>query len=443
MAEQRNAARLGAVLILVFGLFLAILLWLPGATRGGATVPFRVRFPQGLPLPTLDAGSKVLVAGRPVGTVTHLSFEQMDREYYLVVAGKIDNSIPLRRDCKIRAVGEVLGGVGSLVVDIGTDPQPADLSVVLDGAPPGGFGAYLEALGKELDGANPKSLLGRIKTQLDADQAASLVAKLHKSLDDLNAISHGAAVQLDPAQQASLIAKLHVTLDHVNATTAALRGQLAERNPDAILGKVHVALDSLNAGLRTTVAMLDENRRPIADTLSHVQSTAAKVDTRIVENIARETDASASDSLMAKLHQTVNGLNTSLKDMQIIAKTAREVVVLNKENLNRTLSNFKQTSDHLKAAAREVRARPWVLLREPSVTDLKEQAIYEAARNFSDAASRLDDAAAQLKTLAELHNGAVPGDDKDLVAIRAQLEETFARFKQAEDGLWQKLNVRP
>lgn len=452
MPEQRNAARLGAFLILVFVLFFGILLWLPSAATGGGKVPFQVRFPQGMPLPTLQDGGKVLVAGRPVGAITECALKELEvvpgkadagRALYLVVRGEIDRSVPLRSDCKVRAVGEVLGGAGSLSIDAGDAAAPADLTAMLEGAAPGGFGAYLESLGKELDGSNPRSLMGQIKGQLDPAQAASLMAKLHKSMDDLNAVSRSVAVQLDGAQKASMLAKLHATLDHVNVTTAALRDQFASGNPEVALGKVHAALDTLNRGLATTADMLGENRQPIRDTIGHVASTAAKIDTRVVENIAVQTDPRNHDGLVFKLHTAMDELNNSLTDVRIVAKTAREVVVLNRENLNRTLTNFKHTSDYLKAAAREVRARPWVLLREPTVSDLKEQAIYEAARNFSDAASRLDDAAAQLKALAELHNGNIPGDDQDLAAIRAQLNETFSRYKLAEDGLWKELNVRP
>lgn len=451
MPSQRDAVKLGATLIIVFILLFAILLWLPQTVIGGGpTQSFRVRFPQRLPLPTLEVGGKVIVAGRPVGHVTGLDLEEMPiqpadakgpKDLYLVVTADIDRRIPLRVDCKIRAVGEVLGGSGSLTIDVGASSQSADLGRVLEGDPPGGFGAYLESLGKELDGSNPRSLLGQVKTQLDPGNAASLMAKLHKSMDDLNAVSRSVALELDADQRRSLLAKLHETLANMNAATGSLREQLESGKPDVMLGKVHAAMDSLNVALRSVVTMLEENRKPLGDTMLHVASTADKLDTRIAESIAQQTDAKNPASLMAKLHTSMDQLNAALADVGVITETTRQVFVLNHENLNKLLLNFKETSDHLKSAAKYILRNPWRLLKEPGVVETRQQAIFDAARNFAEAATRLDDASAQLRALTELHNGKVPADDPDLARIRASLKQTFEAFNKAEKSLWRELDV--
>ncbi len=450
MPAQRNAVRLGATLIAVFLLFFAIVLWLPQTVVGGPARKIRVRFPQALPLPPLQEGSKVLVAGRPVGHVARLSLEEMPAsaggsgptDLYLVVTARIDERLRLRKDCRIRAVGEVLGGAGSLTIDVGSDPQPADLDAVLDGDPPGGFGAYLEALGRELDGANPRSLLGQIKTQMDPAAAASLMAKLHRSMDDLNDISRRAAVELDADQKRTLLAKLHETMDGMNAATAALREEMAADRPAALLGKTHAAFDALNAGLRTVVAMLEENRRPLHESVLHVQSTADKLDTRIAESIAQQTDIRNEAGLAAKLNLAMDRLNRAMSDVGDLTSTTRDVIVLNRENLNRLLVNFKETSDHLKSAAKYILRHPWRLFNKPDATEAKQQAIFDAARNFADAATRLEDASAQLRALADLHQGRIPADDEDLARLRVQLQQTFEKFQQAEKSLWTELGVR-
>lgn len=451
MPTQRNAFRLGTTLIVCFLLFLAIVLWLPQTLTGGPTRSIRVRFSQAQPLPTLEEGSKVLVAGRPVGKVTKLVLEEQStkpddpksaHDLYLVVTAKVDRHVTLRKDCRIRAVGEVLGGAGSLTIDVGADPAEADLSGILEGQPPGGFGAYLEALGKELDGNNPQSLLGQVKRQLNPDEAASLMAKLHKSMDDLNTVTASVSKQLSPAERAGLLAKLLTTMDNINAATGSLRDQFADGRSDVVLAKVHSALDSLNVGLRTVTAMLEENRSPINETMQHVASTATKLDTRIAESLAQELDTRNSAGLMFKLNTAAERFNTSLKDISEITQTTRDVVVLNRENLNKMIANFKETSDHLKGAAKYILAHPWRLMKEPGVTETKQQAIFDAARNFAEAATRLEDATAQLKALSDLHNGNVPSDNADLVRIRTDLQTTFQKFGEAEAALWKQLEVR-
>ncbi|MCK6457494.1 MAG: hypothetical protein L6Q92_13320 [Phycisphaerae bacterium] len=450
MADRRNEFKLGAVLIVVFLLFFIILLWLPQTIVGGPSRLIRIRFPQSMPLPTLAVGSKVLVAGRPAGHVSAVALEEMPirdekdpaKDLYLVVTAKLDESIALRRDCRIRAVGEVLGGAGSLVVDVGSERELAKLDGVLEGAAPGGFGAYLESLGKELDGSNPRSLMGQIKTQLDPDVSSSMLAKLHHTMDDLNSISNSLAVQLNAEQKRSMLAKLHQTMDAINATTATLRDQMKPDQPAAALGKVHAALDSLNTGLRTTVAMLEENRKPLNETLRHVRSTAEKLDARIAESIAEQIDERNEAGLMAKMHRAMDDLNKSLSNIREVSETTRDVVVLNKDNLNKLLINFKQTSDHLNSAAKYVLRHPWRLFKAPDDMETRQQAIFDAARNFTEAATRLDDAAAQLKALHELYDGRIPPDNDDLQRIQADLQNTFKKFNEAEAALWKQLDVR-
>ncbi|MCA9255011.1 MAG: hypothetical protein KDA33_05210, partial [Phycisphaerales bacterium] len=67
------------------------------------------------------------------------------------------------------------------------------------------------------------------------------------------------------------------------------------------------------------------------------------------------------------------------------------------------------------------------------------QAILDAARSFAEAATRLDDATAQLKALSELHNGMIPFNDPDLEQLRSELKATQEKYQQAEAKLWAEL----
>jgi ABC-type transporter Mla subunit MlaD len=451
MPAERNAVKLGTTLIVVLVLFLIIMVWLPQTLTAGAMQELRVRFPQSLPLPTLQKGSKVLVAGTPAGYVTGVDLERMaikpgepgsGEELYLVVSAKIEKAVAPRKDCVIKAVGDVLGGGGSLTLDVGTAAEPVDLKAILDGAAPGGFGAYLEMLGRELDASNPRSMLGMVKTQLDADKTGSIMAKLQTSMNDLNAITRSVSTQLDPAQQRSLMAKLSQTMDEINATTGTLRQQFEAGRGDSVLARIMAALDTLNGGLRSAAAILDENRRPIGETVQHVASAAGKLDTRIIDPIAEQLDVRNTAGLMAKINVAMDDVNKSLKDINVVTDTTKTIIVLQRENISQMILNLKQMSDHLKSAAKYILAHPWRLLKEPGVTETKQQAIFDAARNFAEAAASLDDVSSQLKALNDLYSGQIPANDPDLPRIRAELQTTFQKFKEAEGALWKQLNVR-
>ena len=115
--------------------------------------------------------------------------------------------------------------------------------------------------------------------------------------------------------------------------------------------------------------------------------------------------------------------------------------MLNRHNINRMLVNFKEASDHIKTGVKYVLRHPWRLLNEPSVTELKQQAVFDAARSFSEAAARIDSASSDLKALADLHDGSIPHEDPELARILADLKQTQGQYRKAEAQFWRMLEV--
>ena len=145
---------------------------------------------------------------------------------------------------------------------------------------------------------------------------------------------------------------------------------------------------------------------------------------------------------MAKVHVAVDKLGGSLDDLSIITANTREVVVLNKEQLNRTLANLKEASDHMKAAGKEIRANPWRLLYQPTLAEAESANVLGSARAFSEAAARLDDAIVRLQALSQATPATQPANDQQLAEIRDQLKRTFDDFNKAEKALWENLKVK-
>jgi uncharacterized protein YPO0396 len=118
------------------------------------------------------------------------------------------------------------------------------------------------------------------------------------------------------------------------------------------------------------------------------------------------------------------------------------VVVLNEDRLNQLMLNLNETAVHLKSAGKDLRRNPWRLFYRPSLEETKQLNIFDAAREFAEAASRLDDSATQLSALMKSHDGTVPADDPDLAKIRERLKQTFEDYTRAEEALWKQLDVR-
>ncbi len=468
MPKQRNAFRLGLTMIAIMVLFVGVLFFIAGQRVGGQR--FTVRFAHDdSALPILKPGGEVRCGGKQVGRIRRAELREAPPaqlrpgqpasrpragkpipQLYLYIEAEVDQAVGLRKDCRVVAEGPALGGSGWLVIESrGTSADVVTETDVLRGEPPGGFAALTKKLNElaasmqgELDAARAGSLMATIKAELDAANATSLLGKIHRSVDDLNFITATMNLQFDTREQAALLAKLHQSLNHVNEITGQLREQISPARQDAIIAKVHTALDSLNAGLGSAVGMLDESRQPLRDTIAHVRSTSEKLDARIAEQLARQLDPDNAASLLAKIHLGIDRMNASLADINQMTDATRQVIVLNREKVDELLGNFKETSDHLKAASKDIRRNPWRLLYRPTLEETKQLDIFDAARAFAEAATQLDDAVAELRALADMQQGQLRADDPQLLRIRSQLQQTFEKFSKAEAALWRQLNIQ-
>lgn len=446
MASERNAFKLGLSLIAFFCLLVGVLVFL--APRGGGDMTVRVRYPHTQFNTLLKPGAAVTCGGKIVGAVRQLdlsSFQQPDQEVeslYTVVTMTIESSLDLRRDCRVVPEGLLLGEGGSMhILSRGVGEPVAD-GELLDGEAGGDVAALTRAIYAQLDPNDPASLLALVRLQLDADDARSLMAKIHSSLNDLNAVTASVNTQLNPRDRNALLAKLHTILDNVNDTTGLLRGQMDAGSDRTLVGKVHQALDGINSGLTTAVALLQDNRQPLTETIGHVRNTSEILEQQIARRIAGQLDAGDAASLIAKVHVAIDRLNGSLSDINTITDTTRQTIVLSRARIDGLIGNFKETSDHLKGASKEIRRNPWRLFYQPTVAEAAEANIFDAAAAFSAAAAKLDDAIGRLEAINAAGTGAIPAGDQQLTEIRDELRKTFDRFHEAEAALWDELKIR-
>ncbi len=449
MAKKRDGFRLGISVIVIFTLFFAVIIYIGSGWDRERKVPFVARFPHTLNLPLIQKGAEVVGFGQVIGKVTDLRPVEatLPRDpsgrptLCLEIEGVVNASAGLREDFRIVAEGPVLGGKGRFrVTHRGESSKPVDPAKPVYGGA-SGFGAALEALSAEIDEDNPQSLLAAIKLQLDPEEVSSLISKLHASMNDLNALTESVAAQMNTEDRDALIAKVGGVLDNLNLVTGHLREQVTPGKEDMVLAKVQQALDSVNSGLSQAVALLEENRPRVSNTLTSVEHLASTLDTGIAEPIARELDVANPQGLLSQAHGSLEKLERSLADLSVVTDTGRKLVVLNEPRFNRLLANAKEASDHLKSAAKDLRRNPWRLLHRPQPEEQKQLTILDAAREFSEAAGRLDDSAAQLRALLASEDGTIATDDPELVAIRAQLLETFDKFHAAEQSLWKQLGT--
>jgi hypothetical protein len=172
-------------------------------------------------------------------------------------------------------------------------------------------------------------------------------------------------------------------------------------------------------------AILDENRDNLKKTITHASSLAEKADKGADEILTNARAASAD-------------LKVAVADFKIVAADSKALLALNKGGLGQTIQNFNETSEHLKALAKEVRRAPWRLFAKPDKEEVESLNLYDVARAFASAATDLETLADTLQTMVEAKKDGVAVDQEMLDGMQKRLEETFARYQAAEAALWKE-----
>lgn len=309
---------------------------------------------------------------------------------------RLTQDVVLRQDARVLATAPTLGGVGSLtVIDLGTPQSPA-----ADESHP----ARLDV------GPNP--LVGNMLSEL----------------------GYGPE-QRQSFQQA--ITNIHLALEGVRGMTDVLHAQLSPGDSDSLLGEAKATVVAMRRAAQSAEAATGETAEMIRAVRPGVESTVANVADSA--NILHEYTKGDVAVLLQNLRQASSSVLAATNDLRDVTGNAKDLVRLQRGNIEEIVANLSQVSDNLKATSREVRRRPWLLLAKSDNQDVRSRNIESAAQAFSDGARQLDTALESLKTLSAGTDKPIPADDPQLTLIRQRLDDTFERFTQAEQSLWKEL----
>lgn len=436
MQHDRNEFKVGLTVAVVTVLFLGVLVFVgKWDTLFAKTKDLQVRFHHTYGIQGLRTNDPVRIGGVNVGRVRSIWHEK-DKDtgqLYVHVLADIPEFIDVYSDAQITVGTKFVGEGGTLdVLDTGRSGRTKD---VIDGMAVAGLTRITATLSRELDATNPEGVLAQIKQQLNVDVPTSLLAKIHASLDDLNAISANIHKETDAEQQATLMAKIHQIVNQLNDVTTALKGEFDRHDKQAALTGVHTALDHLNASLKNVRDMIDTSRPNVETAITHIQTTAKRIDENISLPIANELDRTNKDSLLTKIHASISAAQIGMENIN-------ELVVINRENLQAMIDDLVETSSHLKATAKELRRNPWRLLYKPDKPEREYANLMATARTFSDAAGSLDQANSKLTQLMKLDPKRLTADDPQLIQIREQIKQAYCQFEQAQEKLWKLLKLK-
>ncbi|MFW6146180.1 MAG: MlaD family protein [Planctomycetota bacterium] len=420
--DRRSELMAGLFVLVAAAVLLGIALWLGGVSFGGRYV-YAVA-----PLSVGDVGvgdgSPVKFSSIVVGRVEEVRPDEDWSTFLFRI--RLEADVIIHRDATIQAVAPALGGVGELyVLDPGSPASPP---------------ATREHPATLTVGPNP--IVRDVQRQVgfgpeQRDTLQNAVGDAGRALADLAAIAASLRAELTPTGEPNLLADVHATMDGLTVLVetlrrdaALLRRQLDVDHADGAMAKLHHALDAASAAADETEAMMN-TIRPDLEVASRSSAEAA----RRLETYTR-TDLAA---LFDTLDDAGRRLSALLEDFGEITAAARRIVTVNGVQIDEMIANLTETSAHLKAAARDIRRRPWRLLVPPKQADPRVEGIQAAAEAFAEGATQLDDAIARLEALRRAHPEGLDPDDPELQLIRRQIRDAYERFGRLEAALWDEV----
>lgn len=437
MRGEHNELKVGIMVTVVTGI-LVIILGLIGKWDQlfARNKTFMVRYPVTVGIQNLRVKDPVRIGGMNMGRVinTWLQTDKVTQngktrdELFSYIKGEIPESIKLYRDMKV-SIGTKFVGEGATldITDPGGKAPLLTSKDVVEGTSTASFAEITAKMDRELDQNNPDSLLALIKSQLDVKNKASLVSKIHKSMNDINQVTAEIRLQLSEEQKDTLLRKIQETMDNINETTAVLRKEMNSSDPNMALAKIHAILDSMNSAMASA-------RKMMGETGPRISSAAKRVD--------EELDKNNPDSFLAKLRSGIDAAKVGMENLKVMTQTGKDLFVLNRDNLQEIIDNFAETSAHLEATAKEVRRNPWRLLYKPTQPEAEYANLMEASRALSDSALALEEANSKLKTLAGMYPDKIDPNDPLLITVREQIKKSYCDFEQAQKKLYEILKKK-
>ena len=404
----RNHVVAGVFLLVALAAAITVLALVGGwETWTQETQAVNIRFKAA---PNIKVGSPVLLAGHPVGRVEKTQLVEStcpvgDKRpmcYLVQVTVSIPKQYEIHKDARIMISQSLVGQSAVLnIEDVGFGEKVADFIMG------GEASAFAGAAGEVGIGDKERQSVGQIIEDVRT-VVASLKTDLPAVVEKVKAASSDLAEGTKKAKE----------------TVAEMKDMLDENreNVKAAIANAKGATEHVVATAQNIQTMVAENRDEVHQTIVHAHS--------LVENVDKEAAA-----IVANVKATSVDVKAAMADFKVIAGDSKALISTNRGNIATALQNFRETSDHLLALSKEVRRAPWRLFATPDKKDVESLNLYDSARAFAQAATDIQTCADTLQVMIEASKEGVAVNPEILQGMQKRLEETFARYQEAEKVL--------
>ncbi len=425
--KEHSEFKAGLFALIAMCVGVGVLIWL-GASEVLSPPKGRAVFyvDQGTGSLGLKAGDLVQVSDLPVGKIAEIRYDP-EKKRTLYIARINHPDVKIHPDGKAQAVCGLVGAGALVVTDMGSEKALAD-----EGDPAlvskGGMSLGIDRLCVAADTLN--KIAEDLQKEIDTENDKAVLAKVHAIIDDLKVTSAAAVkiaanilAQTDVADKASLLAKVHRSAGDVNEITADLRTEVDASDKASLMSKVRRTAGNVED-------MTIDAKPKVSGALTSVVNTTGMIEQYVKKDVA---------AILADLRKIDTELLAIVGNLKALTGKAKDLIVLNSDNIDEMVLNFTSMSANLNAAAKEIRRAPWRLVEKPTGERTRTQNIYDAARVFSEGAEELNGALARLTALRKARPEGVTAKDPELAKILEHVKASFDKFSSVEKALWDEL----
>lgn len=325
----------------------------------------------------IRAGSLVRIAGLDAGRVTSVDLAEVEG----VLRARVRVALPtalaarLRQDVKITIQSNLTGQSMVNIVSTGRSSVALVPGQLVQGVESSFFDPVLEQVG-----------LGPV----ERSHLSHTIAEVRQTVD-----ATGPRLRQILGGLQETVANLRDTTETVRPAVESSANRIEQLAKRLDIAKIEGTLQKINSLAVQAEGLLAENRPVFRQTLTNVRDLSGTLNGYAVK------DGPKVEAMLEGLNGTRTRLDTVLTNAGVLTGQGADLLVKNRANLDRTVSNVRDASDFGVKLVGKLYGNPFYLspFYKPTKEDVKAQEVYDAANTFMLGAKELSDTIASLKAM--------------------------------------------
>jgi hypothetical protein len=207
------------------------------------------------------------------------------------------------------------------------------------------------------------------------------------------------------------------------------------------LDNVEAASSDLETTMEAAQTAMTDVRRDLRLVSELVQRNIGRID-EAVANLEVITENGVAitrrikDDTLARVDEALDGGVTAIGDASRILQNLEVQLTASMPSIRAVLQDAMVAAGELKLATIEIRRSPWRILYKPSPTELANENLFAAARDFTIAAGEARVAAESFQAVMENHPDRIDQDPELQAMIERFLADTLKRLEAAQSRLF-------